>query len=79
MILGDVMVPGKSLQCDVCLLKWVSIVASKLPDACPNRDCRSREWNGVKKKRKPAAKPKIVIELPKPRRIKNVEDDGYEF
>ena len=77
MILGDVMVPGKSLQCDVCLLKWVSIVASKLPDACPNRECRSREWNGVKKKRKPAPKPKI--ELPKPRRIKPAEDDGYEF
>ena len=38
-----------------------------------------REWNGVKKKRKPAPKPKIEIELPKPRRIKNVEDDGYEF
>ena len=75
MIIGDVMVPGKSLQCDVCLLKWVSIVASKLPDACPNRDCRSREWNGVKKKRKPAPKPKIEIELPKPNRTRWVEED----
>jgi hypothetical protein len=75
MILGDVMVPGKSLQCDVCLLKWVSIVASKLPDACPNRDCRSREWNGVKKKRKPAPKPKI--ELPKPRRMREDFDDEF--
>ena len=75
MILGDVMVPGKSLQCDVCLLKWVSIVASKLPDACPNRDCRSREWNGVKKKRKPATKPQTKIVLPKPNRTRWVDED----
>lgn len=76
MILGDVLVPGKSLQCDACKIQWVSI-ASKLPDACPNRECRSREWNGVKKKRKPAPKPKIV--LPSPRRMKTGEDDSYDF
>jgi hypothetical protein len=74
MILGDVLVPGKSLQCDACKIQWVSI-ASKLPNACPNRDCRSREWNGVKKKRKPAPKPKI--ELPKPRRIREEIDDEF--
>ena len=74
MILGDVMVPGKSLQCDACKHIFVSI-ASKLPDACPNRECRSREWNGKKKKRKPAPKPKIEIELPKPRRTKWVDED----
>ena len=78
MILGDVMVPGKSLRCDACMVEWVSI-ASRLPDACPNRECRSREWNGVKQKRTPAPKPKIEIELPKPRRTKQGEDDGYEF
>ena len=72
MILGDVMVPGKSLQCDACKYIFVSI-ANRLPECCPNRDCRSREWNGVKKKRKPAPKPKI--ELPKPRRTKWVEED----
>ena len=76
MILGDVMVPGKSLQCDACKHIFVSI-ASKLPDACPNRECRSREWNGVKKKRKPAPKPKIEIELPKPRRIREDFDDEF--
>ena len=74
MILGDVMIPGKSLQCDACKIQWVSI-ASKLPDACPNRDCRSREWNGKKKKRKPAPKPKIV--LPSPRRMREEFDDEF--
>jgi hypothetical protein len=87
MILGDVMVPGKSLQCDACgwpnvdgrkhSKPWVSI-GDRLPDACPNRDCRSREWNGVKKKRKPAPKLKIEIELPKPRRMRK-EDYNDEF
>lgn len=74
MILGDVMVPGKSLQCDVCKIEWVSI-ASRLPNACPNRDCRSREWNGKKQKRKPEPKPRI--ELPKPKRIKEEIDDEF--
>ena len=73
MILGDVLVPGKSLQCDACGFPWVSI-ASRLPDCCPNRDCRSREWNGKKKKRKPAPNPKIV--LPKPNRIRTEEIDS---
>jgi hypothetical protein len=76
MILGDIMIPGKSLQCDLCKHIFVSI-AARLPAACPNRKCRSREWNGVKKKRKPAAKPKIT--LPKPNRIRQGEDDEYEF
>lgn len=76
MILGDVSILAKHLRCDLCLRDWYSI-ASRLPDACPNRDCRSREWNGVKKKRKPALKPKII--LPKPKRIKQRGDDEYEF
>ena len=72
MILGDVMVPGKHLKCDVCLLPWVSI-ASELPKFCPNRDCRSRQWNGKKQKRKPARLPSV--ELPKPQRIRTVDED----
>jgi hypothetical protein len=76
MILGDCLIPGKSLQCDVCKHPWVSI-ASRLPTNCANLDCRSREWNGKKKKRRPAPKPRI--ELPKPKRIKQGEDEGYEF
>ena len=72
MILGDVLVPGKSLRCDQCQYSWVSI-ANELPIYCPNRDCRSREWNGKKKKRKPARQPKI--ELPKPTKVRWVEED----
>ena len=74
MILADVQLLAKSLRCDVCGQPWYSI-AARLPECCPNRDCRSREWNGKKKKRKPAPKPKIEIELPKPRRTKWVDED----
>ena len=73
MILGEVNMLAKHLRCDVCLLEWYSI-AKRLPDCCPNRDCRSREWNGKKKKRKPALKPRI--ELPKPKRIRTEELDA---
>ena len=68
MILRDVMVKGKELKCDVCGWPWVT-VASKLPECCPNRDCRSREWNGKKKR---IRTPKIA--LPKPNRIRGGED-----
>lgn len=78
MILADVTMLAKHYQCDLCRWDWYSIGIRK-PDCCPNRDCRSREWDGKKQKRKPASKPKIEIELPKPRRIKPAEDDGYEF
>jgi hypothetical protein len=71
MILGDVRVPGKHLQCDLCKWRWIS-TASELPENCPNRDCRSREWNGKKKRTR---KPKVVIELPKPKRVKWVEEE----
>ena len=72
MILRDVMVPGKELQCEVCMAPpWISI-ARELPECCPNRECRSREWNGKKKR---VRKPKTRIELPKPTRVKWTEDD----
>jgi len=74
MILGDVMVPGKSLRCNVCKHIWISI-ASILPPCCPNPDCRSREWNGKKTRRKPRRGP--AIELPKPKRIKWEVDDDF--
>lgn len=69
MILRDVMVPGKELQCEKCFWMWVSI-ASELPENCPNRECRSREWNG-KKQRKAAR-----IKLPKPTKVKWVEEES---
>jgi hypothetical protein len=70
MILGDVQVPGKHLQCDQCRFDWISI-AKDLPDFCPNRECRSREWNGKKTKRKPARQP--AIQLPSPRKVRKSE------
>ena len=69
MILGDVLVPGKALQCGICLYQWVSI-ASELPESCPNKDCRSREWNGKKKR---AVKPRIT--LPKPTKVRAYNDE----
>ncbi len=48
---------------------WFSL-GKRPPIACST--CKSREWNGVKKRRKPA--PKIVIDLPKPVRVRSLED-----
>jgi ribosomal protein L37E len=75
MILGQVNMLANHYQCNLCDYDWYSI-AKRIPDSCPNRDCRSREWNGKKKKRIPAPKPKI--ELPKPTR-KRIEDVDDEF
>ena len=71
MILRDVLVPGKELRCDLCGWTWVSI-ASDLPDFCPNRDCRSREWNGKKKRIRPTR-----IQLPKPTRVREIDDEDF--
>ena len=76
MIFADVQLLAKHYLCDLCKWDWYSIGTRK-PDCCPNRECRSREWDGVKKKRKPAPKPKI--ELPKPRRTKQGEDEDEGF
>ena len=74
MIVRELTVPGKLLRCDACkTYEWVSI-AKELPVNCPS--CRSREWNGKKTKRRPARG--LAIELPKPKRIKQGEDD-HEF
>ena len=72
MILREVMVPGKELQCNLCSHKWIS-TDQGLPDICPNRECRSRQWNGSKKRAK-------AIELPKPTRVREQgEEEGYDF
>jgi hypothetical protein len=77
MILGTITVKAKSLQCDVCGYPvgherpWHSI-GVRLPEQCPNRYCRSREWNGKKKKRKPASGPKIT--LPKPVKVRPLDE-----
>lgn len=79
MILARTKIPALSLKCDICgysgskTRPWYSI-SRKLPEACPNRKCRSREWNGPKKR---TVKPKTKIELPKPIRIKGGEDEEF--
>jgi len=72
MILRNVMVPGKELQCECCQRIWVS-TDQGLPDCCPNRECRSRQWNGPKKRAK-------AIELPKPTKVRQQgEGEDYGF
>lgn len=56
--------------CDLCNHHWHSL-AKRPPLECP--DCGSREWNGKKVKRKPQAKPKIA--LPKPTKVRGIEDE----
>ena len=52
-------------------LPWVSL-GKRPPVACST--CKSREWNGVKTRRKP--EPKIVIDLPKPVKVRSIEDEN---
>lgn len=72
MILADVQLLAKHYQCDLCGWDWYSIWTRK-PECCPNRDCRSREWDGKKQKRRPTKKPRII--LPKPNKTRWVEED----
>src|ERR1700722_2322184 len=66
-------IPALACTCDVCSYRWVSI-NKKEPEFCPNRECRSREWNGPKKR---VVKPKTRIELPKPIKIRGGESDEF--
>jgi hypothetical protein len=49
---------------------WLSI-AKRPPSVCTT--CKSREWNGVKVQRR--QQKKVVVELPKPTRVRSLEDD----
>lgn len=64
-------IPALACTCEICGYPWYSI-SKTLPDACPNRECRSREWNGVKVRRK-----RDKIDLPKPPRIRGNDDDNF--
>jgi hypothetical protein len=74
-MIKDINVPAKACTCNVCGYFWVS-VANKIPDTCRNKACRSREWNGKKKR---VRTKKAKIELPKPKRIKAQEEDEDGF
>jgi len=69
-MIHDVTVPARLAHCEVCQYEWVTLLAPpRLPATCMNRECRSRQWNGKKVKRKPDPKPKIV--LPKPVKLRH--------
>jgi len=73
-VIRNVTIPAVECKCEACSWLWLSI-AKDLPEACPNRDCRSREWNGKKKR---AVKPRI--QLPKPVKVRAYSDeDSTEF
>lgn len=63
-------IPAIVCTCEECGHWWYSI-AKKLPEACANLKCRSRKWNGKKKR---IAKPKIELPKPKRTRLYDAED-----
>jgi hypothetical protein len=69
-----VQVSALECQCEVqgCGKAWLTL-SKRPPSHC--KFCRSREWDGVKKKRKPAKRPKI--ELPKPLKVRNSDDTEF--
>jgi ribosomal protein L37E len=71
-MIRNVTIPAIECTCERCGYEWVSI-AKELPEACPSRRCRTREWNGKKGQREPGSK----IELPKPMRVRGGEEDEF--
>lgn len=74
-MITNVSVPARHCLCEICGYEWCS-VAAKIPVNCQNRECRSREWNGVKTKKLPEKKPALV--LPKAIKVRGGNDD-FEF
>lgn len=73
-MIRDITIPAKECSCSACGYTWISI-STRIPESCRNRDCRSREWNGKKIKRKPERGPKV--KLPKPVRVRGGNDDEF--
>jgi len=73
-VIEKVQIEALRCTCQICNYVWLSI--SKCPpEFCPNKDCRSREWNGKKKR---SVKPRIT--LPKPVKVRAYSDeDSTEF
>ena len=80
-MITNVTVPARLCKCEAllkdgspCLYEWITLLAApRLPTHCMNRGCRSREWNGVKPKRLPEPKPKVI--LPKVVKVRGGNDD----
>jgi hypothetical protein len=72
-----VMVEVWRCQCEIpdCPRKgevWLSL-GKRPPSVCPT--CRSREWDGVKVKRKPARGPQVT--LPKPIKVRQQDEEEF--
>ena len=76
-MIKNVTIPARLAHCEVCQYEWITILEPpRLPSTCQNRECRSREWNGKKEQKVPEKKPQVV--LPKPRKVRQVDDgDGF--
>lgn len=73
-MIKDVTIPARLCRCEICLYEWLSI-AVQVPVNCQNRECRSREWNGIKERKPPAPKPSVI--LPKPTKVRGGNDDDF--
>ncbi len=79
-MIQNITVPARLCTCEAlledgskCGYEWISI-ADGLPECCPNRQCRSREWNGKKKRKIP---PKPAVVMPKLVRTRAEEDEEF--
>lgn len=75
-MIQNVTIPARYCVCDLCAYDWHSI-SRTIPTHCQNRECRSREWNGVKEKKIPERKP--VVLLPKAHKVRGGNDDADGF
>lgn len=57
--------------CNQCGHQWSTLA---LPSGCPNRKCRSRQWDGKKTKKAPERRSRI--KLPKPVKVRSYEEAG---
>jgi len=73
-MITNVTVPARLCKCDVCTYEWISIAVLPVSH-CQNRECRSREWNGVKERKAPAPKPVVV--LPKAVKVRGGNEDEF--
>ena len=80
-MIQDVTIPARLCRCDAlladgtpCKYEWITLLSPpREPACCQNRECRSREWNGKKERKAPDKKPQVV--LPKPVRVRQMEEE----
>jgi hypothetical protein len=81
-MIKDITIPARLCTCEAllkdgtpCSYFWITLLAPpRLPSTCQNRECRSREWNGVKERR---VEKKPVVILPKPNKVRKGDEDDF--